>query len=108
VNAPPEHPLLSTDQVAGFVARGFLKLEAVVPPAINEQAMDELPGLFRSWLNEFTATMANRPVDTDEAPLPRSGTTLAHAYAPDSALGRMVRVPTIAGAIASLIIISCT
>ncbi len=103
VHAPFDLPLLSTDQVASFAARGFLKLEAVVPPSINNLAMDELPNLFRSWLNEFNATLANRPLDADEAPLPRSGTRLVDAYAPDSALGQMVRVPTVAGAIASLV-----
>jgi hypothetical protein len=103
VTALPDAPLLTTDQMTSFVARGFLKLEAVVPQAINAQAMVELPQLFRSWLNEFTATLANRPLGDDEAPLPRSGTALVDAYAPDSALGQMVRVPEIAGAIASLV-----
>ncbi len=103
MNASSDLPLLSTDQVASFVARGFLKFEAVVPPPINEQAVVELPLLFRSWLNEFNATLANRPVDDDEAPLPRSGTLLADAYPAESAIGQMVRVPTIAGAIASLV-----
>jgi ectoine hydroxylase-related dioxygenase (phytanoyl-CoA dioxygenase family) len=41
--------------------------------------------------------------DDDEMQLPRSGTTLGRAYAADSAFGRMVRVPAIAGAIASLV-----
>ena len=103
VNEPSAPPLLSTDQMASFVARGFLKLEGVVPPAINALAMVELPQMFRSWLNEFNATLANRPVEDDEAPLPRSGTALADAYDPASAMGQMVRVPTIAGAIASLV-----
>jgi Phytanoyl-CoA dioxygenase (PhyH) len=39
----------------------------------------------------------------DGAPLPRSGTALSTAYDPESAFGRMVRVPEIAGAIASLV-----
>lgn len=95
--------LLTTEQMAGFVARGFLKLEAVVPEDVNEQAMEELPQLFRSWLNEFRAVLADRPTDDHEAPLPRSGTPLTVAYPADTAFGRMVRVPAIAGAIASLV-----
>lgn len=95
--------LLSTDQMASFVARGFLILEAVVPSAINDMAMVELPQMFRSWLNEFTATLANRPLGDDEVPLPRSGTRLVDAYSGESALGQMVRVPEVAGAIASLV-----
>lgn len=98
-----EFPLLTTDQMASFVARGFLKFEAVVPHDINAQAMEELPTLFRSWLHEFQAVLASRPTDDLEAPLPRSGTPLWAAYSPESAFGRMVRVPEIAGAIASLV-----
>ena len=98
-----ETPLLTTTQMAMFVARGFLRLEAVVPPEINAQAMEELPSLFRSWLDEFRAVLADRPTDSLEAPLPRSGSSLCDAYAPGSAFGRMVRVPAVAGAIASLV-----
>lgn len=103
VASSSEVPLLTTDQMASFVSRGFLRLDGVVPSEINEQAMEELPLLFRSWLHEFRAVLDERPTDDLEAPLPRSGTPLAEAYAPDSAFGRMVRVPTIAGAIASLV-----
>ncbi len=103
VRVTTEVPLLTTEQMASFVSRGFLKLEAVVPEDINAQAMIELPLLFRSWLNEFRAVLADRPTDLYEAPLPRSGTVLADAYASNSAFGRMVRVPKIAGAIASLV-----
>lgn len=94
-------PLLTTDQMASFVARGFLRLDAVVPPEVNEQAMEELPSLFRSWVDEFRGVTGER--DEGEAPLPRSGTVVTEAYAADSAFGRMVRVPAVAGAIASLV-----
>ena len=83
-------PLLSTDQMASFVARGFLRLDAVVPDDVNAQAMDELPTLLRTWVDEFRGITGTR--DDGEAPLPRSGTVLADAYAADSAFGRMVRV----------------
>ena len=96
-------PLLTTDQMASFVARGFLRLDAVVPDEINQQALAELPALYRSWLDEFRGVAAGRSTDHDGPELPRSGTPLCDAYAPDSAFGHMVRVPTIAGAIASLV-----
>ncbi|MEZ5248370.1 MAG: hypothetical protein R2713_03845 [Ilumatobacteraceae bacterium] len=51
--------LLTTDQMASFVARGFLRLDAVVPPDVNAQAMDRLPHLFRSWLDEFRSATAH-------------------------------------------------
>ncbi|MFN6120892.1 MAG: hypothetical protein ACK5CE_14845, partial [Actinomycetes bacterium] len=81
---------MSTDQMASFVARGFLRLDAVVPEDVNAQALEELPKLFRSWLDEFRGASAHT-TDDDEAPLPRTGTVLADAYPADSAFGRMVR-----------------
>jgi hypothetical protein len=97
-------PLLTTAQMASFVSRGFLRLDSVVPGDINAQAMEELPKLFRAWLDEFRGAVTGVAAAPDpEAPLPRSGTSLVDAYHPDSAFGRMVRVPAIAGAIQSLV-----
>jgi hypothetical protein len=84
------------------VARALLALEAVVPADVNRQAMEELPRLFRSWVDEFRGVARGQLPDGDTSDIPRSGTPLHDAYAPDSAFGRMVRVPEIAGAIASL------
>ena len=89
--------------MASFVARGFLRLEAIVPDDVNRQALEELPLVFRSWLNEFRPALSERePVGAD-IPAPRSGTRLNDAYDPTSAFGRLVRVPAVAGAIASLV-----
>ena len=104
-------PLLTTNQMATFVARGFLRLDGVVPADINAQAMEELPRLFRGWLDEFLGIRHGESSDRGDDPdgvddvvrPPRSGTTLADAYTPSSAFGRMVRVPAVAGAIASLV-----
>jgi hypothetical protein len=96
--------LLTTDQVASFVARGFLTLEAVVPEAINARAMEQLPLLFRGWLDEFTGVAAGAgDGDARSSRLPQSGTTLHDAYPADSAFGAMVRVPAVAGAVQSLV-----
>jgi hypothetical protein len=95
-------PLLTTDQMASFVARGFLRLDGVVPAEVNEQAMEELPALYRGWLDEFRGVTGEAD-DGAEVHLPRSGTVLADAYPADSAFGRMVRVPAVAGAIRSLV-----
>ena len=99
--------LLTTDQMASFVARGFLMFEAVVPDDINALAMEQLPQLFRGWLDEFRGVSAGAAVQPDDgddgSPLPRSGTVLHQAYTPDSAFGAMVRLPVIAGAIQSLV-----
>ena len=37
-----ERVLLNSRQMASFVARGFLRLDAAVPAAINEQFIDEV------------------------------------------------------------------
>ena len=97
-------PLLSTDQMAQFVARGYLRFDAVVPTDINEQAMVELPALFNSWVRQYTSVVGGVPgEEVVDAPTRRSGTALREAYPADSAFGRMVRVPEIAGSIASLV-----
>lgn len=97
-------PRLTTDDMASFVSRGFLRLESVVPDDINAQAMEELPAYFSSWLDEFLGTKGTSPVDGSEATRPpRSGTPLVDAYPADSPFGRLVRVPEVAGAIASLV-----
>jgi hypothetical protein len=101
MTSPLPNTLLTTTQMASFVARGFLRLDGVVPHDINQQAMEELPRLFRSWLNELRPDATN--TSNDELPLPRSGTVLTDAYHADSAFGRLVRVPAVAGAIASLV-----
>ena len=98
-----ESRLLTTDQMASFVARGFLRLDAVVPPEINAMAMEQLPGLFRAWLDEFRGVSGGGPAGADDERLPRSGTPLHDAYPADSAFGAMVRVPEVAGAIESLV-----
>jgi hypothetical protein len=90
--------------MAQFVASGYLRFDAVVPADVNEQAMVELPALFSSWVEQYSAVVGGGAVERDgDGPTRRSGTSLSDAYRPDSALGRMVRVPEIAGAIASLV-----
>lgn len=99
-------PLLTTDQMAEFVSRGFLRFDSAVSGDINDQAMEELPILFRAWLDEFLGSHRPDGASTDsdnDVTTPRSGTPLGDAYPPDSAFGRMLRVPVIAGAIASLV-----
>ena len=96
--------LLTTDQMAQFVARGYLRFDAVVPTDVNEQAIVELPGLFNSWVQQYASVVggvANEHANDETTA--RSGTSLSDAYRVDSAFGRMVRVPEIAGAIASLV-----
>ncbi|MEM8921889.1 MAG: phytanoyl-CoA dioxygenase family protein [Actinomycetota bacterium] len=83
--------LLSTMDVARFVADGFLRFDSVVPTELNEAAMLELEHLRRF-----------APFEGD--PLrPRSGTPLADCWPPGSAIRRIFDLPVVAGAIRSLV-----
>jgi Phytanoyl-CoA dioxygenase (PhyH) len=75
--------LLSTRQVARFVARGFLRFDALVPVDVNQ-----------AFLADFEAGLAE--------PKP-AGTPLSDCYAPGSALARLVELGPVRGIIESLL-----
>lgn len=85
-----EH-LLSTAQVATFVARGFLALPAVVPEELNEAAVEELGQIMATWGSP------DRPF------APSSGESLSAIYPEPSAVGAILRHPPVAGALRSLL-----
>ncbi|HEY2177768.1 MAG TPA: phytanoyl-CoA dioxygenase family protein [Caulobacteraceae bacterium] len=93
--------LLTSAQVARFVARGFLRFDAVVPEEINAAFMDEAGGAAPGgWANRkafFAALAANR------IPEVRAGTPLDEAYAPGSAVARLLALPLVSGVIESLL-----
>ncbi|MEY4949560.1 MAG: hypothetical protein RL698_1771 [Pseudomonadota bacterium] len=80
--------LLSTAEMARFVARGFLTFDAVVPAPINEAAIEE-----------FAKTGM---VDMARAK-PSSGTPLSAIYPDPSPIGAMLRLPRVQGILESLI-----
>lgn len=87
--APPQ--LLSTAEMASFVARGFLRLDAVVPDDVNRAATDELEAILATW-------------GSDARPhAPSTLQPLADVYPEPSAVGRMLRTPRVAGALHSLV-----
>lgn len=75
--------LLTTAQMAEFVARGFLRFDELVPEAINRDVMAA-----------FDAG------GIDAAP---AGTPLSHCYPQPSPIGAMLRIPKIQGIIHSLV-----
>ncbi|HEX8865802.1 MAG TPA: phytanoyl-CoA dioxygenase family protein [Lentzea sp.] len=74
--------LLSSVQLAGFVAHGYLCLDAVVPDEMNHEALDLLPR------------------GIPDVPY---GTPVAQAYPEDSFPRRLVELPEVAGALRSLV-----
>ena len=96
-------PLLDAEAMAGFVARGFLRMDAVVPDDINAAFLAEMgeiappvPG--RNLLWAYFEMMARAGV-----PEVAAGTPLADAYPKGSALARLLEVPALAGAVRSLV-----
>jgi len=83
--------LLSSEQIATFTARGFLALPAVIPNDLNVAAMIECREILATW------GTAERPF------APRSGQPFADIYPDGSALGEVLRHPSVAGAIESLV-----
>ncbi|MGW5362989.1 phytanoyl-CoA dioxygenase family protein [Actinopolymorpha pittospori] len=75
-------PLLTSKQMAQFVAAGFVRFDAVVDPAIGDAMAAEL--------------------DSGRA-LPRAGRPLESVYPDGSPFQRMLQTPVVAGAIRSLV-----
>jgi len=96
-------PLLSDQQMASFVARGFLRLDAVVPDAINQQFLQEAgqvaqPAPGRKLRHAYAGLLAASGIP-EVAP----GTPLAEAYPRESAVWRLLALPVVQGAIRSLV-----
>ena len=93
--------LLSTVQMATFAARGFLRFDGRVPASINERFLADAAGSD----SPGTPSVAARPTSMRDNRIPEvpAGTPLMTAYDPNSALGRLVRLPWVRGAIESLV-----
>jgi hypothetical protein len=75
--------LLTSKQMATFVARGYLRFDELVPPAINEAVMADF--------------------DAGGIKAAPAGTPLSQCYPPPSAIGEMLRMPEVQGIIHSLV-----
>jgi hypothetical protein len=96
-------PLLNAQQMAQFVARGFLRLDGVVPEALNAQFLQEMgeiapPVAGRGLMRTYGEMLAKAGV-----PEVAAGTPLDQAYEDGSALAKLVELPVVAGAIRSLV-----
>ncbi|MEI7860745.1 MAG: phytanoyl-CoA dioxygenase family protein [Acidimicrobiales bacterium] len=80
--------LLTTAEMAQFVAQGFLSFESVVPEEINEAAIAEF-----APTGVFDLLRAK----------PDSGAPLAQIYPDPSPIGAMLRLPRVQGIIESLV-----
>ncbi len=96
-------PLLSSAQVATFVARGFLRFDAAVPASINDRFMKEAGKVSELKAGEKIGKAYLEVFAKNRIPEVPAGTPLAEAYTPKSALGRLMALPLVRGAIQSLL-----
>lgn len=75
--------LLTSKQMASFVARGFLRFDELVPQAVNDAVMAE--------------------IDKGSITSAAAGTPLSQCYPEPSAIGHLIRMPEIQGIIQSLV-----
>ena len=87
----PTPALLSTSEVATFVARGFLEFPGVIPDELNAAALDECERIVATWGSP------QRPF------APSSGDTWAEIYPEPSALGAVLRHPEVTRIVDSLV-----
>ncbi len=74
--------LLTSEQMASFAARGFLRFDELIPQEVNERAMKEIDA---------------------GVPAAAAGTPLSQCYPEPSTLGEILRSPEIEGIIYSLV-----
>ncbi|HEX4197503.1 MAG TPA: phytanoyl-CoA dioxygenase family protein [Caulobacteraceae bacterium] len=96
-------PLLSSAQMARFVARGFLRFDAVVPEAINAQFMAEAGRAAELEPGDRFIKAQRQVLARSAIPEAPAGTPLAEVYDPESALGRLMALPLVRGTLRSLL-----
>lgn len=99
---------LTTAQMAEFAARGVLRFDGVVPEAINEQFCAELeacltPERLRAQARHDPAAVYGALLEHEALPFVDPGTPWRSAFARGTALGDLLRLPLVAGAVESLV-----
>jgi hypothetical protein len=92
---------LTSAEVAGFVARGFLRFDAAVPDDINAAFMAEAGGGAPGGWADRKAFL--RAIAANQIPEVPAGTSLDKAYIPGSAVARLLTLPRVRGVIESLL-----
>lgn len=106
-----ESILLSTKQVAFFAANGYVELPGAVPRSINERFLNAIDARDRredtSQENLKKLSRLGELMARSEIPAVRAGTPLYEAFEESTVLGDFIRVPSIRGAIQSLVGANC-
>ncbi len=88
--------------MAHFAARGFLRMDAVVPAEINQQFLQDIGHVPEDEISSpgehYAKVMASSAI-----PIVSAGTPLSDAYPTGNALKKVLALPAVAGAIQSLV-----
>ncbi len=98
---PP--PLLSSAQMASFVARGFLRFDAAVPADINDQFMAEAGEIRAPEKGVKLRRIYGEALAAATIPEAPAGIPLAEVYPAGSAVARLLDLPLVRGALQSLL-----
>ena len=98
-----EPPLLSSKQMASFVARGFLRFDAAVPDDINAQFLEEAGRVAEVRPGQGMRATYGGMLAGAAIPEVAAGTPLDDAYPAGSAIRRMLDLPLVRGAIRGLV-----
>lgn len=96
---PASDHKLTTQEMAQFVADGFLRFDGLIPDTINQQVIEELRLIEANKIN----LMVGLPADAGGPPQPASLTPLSKCYPAPSPLGAMLNLPQVQGIIESLV-----
>jgi hypothetical protein len=101
-DTPKHDHLLTSQQMASFAARGFLRFDAAIPEALNQQFLEEI-GHVPIESVDNPRTHYGKVMGTSAIPVIRPGTALADAYPANSAISDILDLPLVSGAIQSLV-----
>ncbi len=96
---PAANHKLTTQEMARFVADGYLRFDGLVPQEINEPVIEELRLLEVNKINQ----MLGVPLQEGGPQQPASLTPLSQCYPAPSLLGAMLNLPAVQGIIESLV-----
>ena len=95
--------LLTSPEVASFVARGFLRFDAAVPPDINAQFMAEAGAVAEPASGTRVRRVLEETLAASLIPEVPAGVPLAEAYPSGSAVARLLDLPLVKGVLRSLL-----
>lgn len=96
-------PRLDSLQMAHFAARGFLRFDAVVPDDINAQFLADAGQAREEGSYARVMQLLGEMMASNALPEVAPGVPLASAYPQGSAIARLLALPIVRGALASLV-----